>query len=111
MTYCFKCTGCGARVERTSRDIPLHDCPSEGHVIRDYLAENVGIGEGVRESRREHTNSGYRDLFLPTADDYKSPDDPDGQKGLREWADTHGPREDNKRPMWPEMDRKVFPTS
>lgn len=111
MTYCFVCPN-GHRTQAQNRDPLGYDCYDCGEPLRrDWQTEGVGIGEGVRESRREHTNSGYRDLFLPTADDYKSPDDPDGQKGLRDWAETHGPREDNKRPMWPEMDRKVFPTS
>lgn len=110
MTYCFKCLSCGDRVERHSRETPPHDCPSaEGaRVVRDYSTENVGIGTGVRESRNELTTSGYRDLFLPTADDMATADDPSGQKGLREWAETHTPKDDNKRPAWPVMEKTQF---
>jgi hypothetical protein len=96
--------------ERGLDQCPKPDCPTPT-ARRDWRAEGVGIGEGVRESRKEMSNSGYRDLFLPTAEDMMSADDPTGQKGLREWAETHGPREDNKRPMYPEMDKRVFATS
>lgn len=112
MTYCYRCPDCGFAYESQthipSSNLPVHcDFP----VVRDWKREGVGIGSGVRESKREMTTSGYRDLFLPTAADMAGPDDPDGQKGLREWAETHGPRDDNTKPAWPEMDRKVFTTS
>jgi hypothetical protein len=108
--YCWVCRTCGAQTHsNTNETPPEHNCPDGTPAVkRDYAAENVGIGEGVRESRRELSNSGYRDLFLPTAEDYMGPDDIDGQKGLRKWADEHGPREDNKRPMWPEMTKTQF---
>jgi predicted nucleic acid-binding Zn-ribbon protein len=110
MTYCFKCNACGAAFQLSDREAPgCYECGEP--LTRDWRAENVGIGSGVRESKREMTTSGYRDLFLPTADDFASTDDPSGQKGLRNWAETHGPKEGNTRPVYPEMERQVFPTS
>lgn len=58
---------------------------------RDYRAEAVGIGSGVRVSK-SGTNREYAQKFLPTAADYAGPDDPDGSKGLRQWADEHQPK-------------------
>lgn len=83
--------------------------------MRDYRSEAVGF-TGLAEMKRQRElgldgDSGrkqMRDLFLPTADDYRSPEDPTGQKGLREWNERHGPRPSNKRPLYPEVERKVF---
>jgi len=110
MTYCWKCRTCGGGTQNDSNEVvPEHNCEmGTPDVVRDYASENVGIGSGVRESRNEMTTSGYRDLFLPTADDFADQDDPSGQKGLRQWAETHGPKEDNKRPAWPVMEKTQF---
>ena len=111
-TYCYRCPDCGAALTGTDRDLNDGAVHCTSPIKRDWRAEAVGIGSGVRESRREHTASGYRDLFLPTADDFAGePGDPDGQKGLREWAETHGPAESNKRPLYPEMEKRIFATS
>ena len=110
LVYCWKCRTCGTGTTSPSRDEPPeHNCESgEPDVRRDYTAEGVGIGPGVSESRVEMTTSGYRDLFLPTAEDMADQDDPSGQKGLRAWAETHAPAETNKRPAWPVMDKTQF---
>ena len=110
MTYCWKCRTCGGQTTNNDHSTtPEHNCEmGTPDVIRDYAAENVGIGAGVRESRTEMTTSGYRDLFLPTAEDMAGPDDPDGQKGLRKWAEEHTPKDDNKRPAWPVMEKTQF---
>jgi hypothetical protein len=52
--------------------------------------------------------SAAANLVLPSAKDFAGPDDPSGQKGLREWNENHGPRESNKRPMRPKTERTVF---
>lgn len=108
--YCWRCRTCGASTtSNTNTEPPAHNCEAgEPRVRRDYAAEGVGIGSGVRESRVEMTRSGYRDLFLPTAEDMATQDDPSGQKGLREWAETHAPKEDNKHPIWPVMEKTQF---
>ena len=60
--YCFRCPVCGYTVDQGVRD-PAPTCcydqrPGFGHqfhdivMIRDWRREGVGIGEGVRESRR-----------------------------------------------------------
>lgn len=111
MTYCYICPNCDHKVEAQNRDVRTCLSCGTADYRRDWQGEGVGIGSGVRESNREHTVSGYRDLFLPTADDYRTPEDPSGQKGLRDWAETHGPAESNKSPRYPEMDKKIFATS
>ncbi len=109
VTYVFKCRTCGTGTTAFDRAIPEHFCPDgEADIVRDYAAEGVGIGTGVRESRNEMHTSGYRDLFLPTADDMASADDPSGQKGLHEWAETHQPKPENTHPAWPVMDKTQF---
>jgi hypothetical protein len=82
-------------------------CP-EGTLRRDWKAEGVGIGPGVRESNVELTASGYRDLFLPTEADLSSADDPDGVKGMQEWMEEHEPKAGNKRPILPERTKTNF---
>jgi hypothetical protein len=59
---------------------------------RDYQREAVGIGSGVRVSR-DGTESDINKLFLPGNDEFVGPGDPDGTKGMREWHDTHQPKE------------------
>lgn len=53
MVYCFRCKTCGERWDNGSGQHGLH--PTNGCerpvVVRDYKAESVGIGEGVRASR------------------------------------------------------------
>lgn len=77
-------------------------------MLRDYKAEGVGIGSGVRVSRDGLVSDQAR-LFLPTNDDFKGPGDPDGTKGMAQWRESHAPRPGNKKPFWPgEVERKVF---
>jgi hypothetical protein len=105
MVFVFKCKVCGARAEVPSRDAPI--C-CEAQMVRDYRAEGVGLGSGVRASREPNIHE-QAALFLPTNDDFKGPGDPDGTKGMRAWREAHGPREGNKKPYWPgEVEKKVF---
>lgn len=111
-TYCFKCRTCGAQFtgltpgDAGELNLPCASCG--GPIARDYKAEGVGIGAGVRVSR-DGTASEMRDLFLPTNDDLKGPGDPDGTKGMREWRENHQPKEAVSTPMWPgEVERQVW---
>lgn len=83
----------------------LSQCPEHPYILkRDYRSENVGIAVARLRMEREEGGSGaIRDLFLPTAEEYKSPEDPDGSKGIREWNERHAPKPGNKAPMRPEM--------
>jgi len=82
---------------------------------RDYKAEAVGFN-GLAEMKRQREQGtdglsgrkAMRDLFLPTAEDFAKPGDRSGQKGIREWAETHGPRATNKKPLYPEMEKRTF---
>lgn len=82
---------------------------------RDYQAEGVGFS-GISELKRQRESGldglsgrkAQRDIFLPTAKELRSPSDPDGQKGIRAWAERHGPRDSNKKPLYPDMDKKQF---
>ena len=109
--YLFRCRDCGRRHAGFDPDPKLLACESCGSpVIRDYRAEGVNDGASAKLKReREGKGDAYmRDQFLPTAKDYAGPGDPDGSKGLREWNDTHGPREGNKNPLRPEVPKRVF---
>jgi hypothetical protein len=53
--------------------------------------------------------NGFADasLFLPTTEDYKSPVDPDGTKGLRQWNEDHSPKGHSGRTRPGGRDMKV----
>lgn len=111
-TYCYKCSECGLTATSASRN-RTGSC-SVGHpaapIVRDYRAENAGA-TGMVQLKHERSMGGraaYRDAFLPTAEDYASPSDPDGERGLRTWADEHQPTEDNKRPLYPDIKRRSW---
>ena len=96
MTYCFRCRTCGARYEGrtpgTAGELDAACRYCAGPIVRDYRAEAVGIGSGVRVSRDQFGGLEARAAaFLPTPDDFKGPGDPDGMKGLRSWRDEHEP--------------------
>lgn len=84
-------------------------------MVRDYRSEGVGFS-GLAEMARQREQGldglsgrkAQRDLFLPTARDFAKPGDRDGQKGMREWNERHGPRPTNKDPLYPDVDKKVF---
>jgi hypothetical protein len=91
--YAWRCT-CG---ERTTTVSSIHDgpvapsCSSCGGVtVRDYRAANLqlAIGDLKRTNRVGHSAS----LFLPDAQYFESPTDPDGTKGIKEWNETHIPK-------------------
>jgi len=75
---------------------------------RDYGAEGVGLGSGVKVSR-DGLVADQAALFLPSNKDYAGPGDPDGNKGMRKWRDSHGPRDTNSKPHWPgQVNKEVF---
>lgn len=75
---------------------------------RDYGAEGVGLGSGVKVSR-DGTVRDSAALFLPDNRDFAGPGDPDGNKGMREWREEHTPRDSNKKPYWPgAVDKRTF---
>ena len=104
--YCYTCP-CGTWEASVAAAVAI--CANNHMAVRDYRAEGVGLGNIV-EIRREsgHTKSEIRDLFLPTLKDYQSPSDPTGERGLRQWNETHGPKESNKSPMYPELPKRSF---
>ena len=103
--YCFKCKTCGA--QWTSQEFG-HICPDDRpDVVRDYRAEAVGIGEGVRVSRTG-TDRELASLFLPGNDEFVGPGDPDGKKGAREWLETHQPKESRGSNPLLNIDRRSF---
>jgi hypothetical protein len=87
---------CGARYDASTNgsagelNLPCDKCG--GAIVRDWRAEGVGVGRGVRVSR-DGTNKDLGELFLPGNDEFMSADDPDGTKGMRTWHDTHQPKE------------------
>lgn len=89
-TYCYRCKDCGATLTGTDRALNDGAVHCETPIVRDYRAEGVQLGAGTRPSREMSLEERAR-LFLPTTDDFKGPDDPDGTKGLRAWRDEHEP--------------------
>ncbi len=104
--YLWKCLECGRKV-RAVRYVDGRICAGGHKMVRDYRSENVGLGTGVRASR-EPTKAEAEALFLPSGDDLATPADPTGQKALREWNETHGPKPENKRPLRPKVDKELF---
>lgn len=108
MTFCFRCPFCEFRVETQTR-VPEPLCPLHGaSTVRDWKAEGVGVGSGVKVSRDGLLADQAR-VFLPTNTEMAGPGDPDGTKGMRDWREKHAPKADNRKPFWPgEVERKVF---
>ena len=113
MTYCFKCPECGARQETRAYDtVPWclfdHGQAGAGPMARDYRTEAAAPATlQLKREREAGGRSAIRDLFLPTTEDFKGPSDPDGEKGLRAWADETKPKDGNTKPLWPEMKKKT----
>lgn len=116
MAFCWKCEYCGATTETLGRQAPQCDhggafsCGEDLTIpmVRDWRAEGVGVGTGVRVSR-DGTLLDQARLFLPTNDEFKGPGDPDGTKGMRAWHERHAPAEGNKNPVLPgHIDRRSF---
>ena len=108
MTYCFRCVECNELVESHSRyPYPTHACG--GQLRRSWRDENVA--PQTLQLKREREAGGrraMRDTMLPVQKDFESPEDPDGSRGIREWADGMKPKDGNKNPLWPDMPKKVF---
>jgi len=49
MTYCFMCPECGAKYTSTARDHAGICIECKIGLARDYRAEAVGVGSGVRQ--------------------------------------------------------------
>jgi len=114
--YVFRCLNCGAPFE--SKNINTQQpvfCCAYPMLKRDYRAEGVGFAVAkLARQRKDATDTEMRDLFLPTADEFIGPDDPDGSKGIEKWNDEHVPAEGNYNPIRPERplhSRKSFPVS
>ena len=85
--YCFYCPTCGRSFETLSRDTS-EGCPAcFSNVVRDYRAEGVGVSMAALESRK----ADWHDI-LPTVDDFKKPNDPDGLKGFAKWRSENRPK-------------------
>jgi hypothetical protein len=106
--YCFYCPTCGTKYTVSQRMAPYCIQCLNG-TIRDYRAENVVANTAALARERGGKDlDWFKRTFLPTADEFKGPDDPDGSKGLRKWNDEHGPRSDNHNPARPDVPKAVF---
>jgi hypothetical protein len=72
---------------------------------RDYRAESFGLGHGVRVSR-DGTELDQAKVFLPSPKEFAGPADPDGQRGLRHFYDTHQPKDPKGKHLRPGLDPK-----
>lgn len=110
--YSYKCSTCSGTAEVAaliSETPEVPRCPEHGEMVRDYRADvPVAAIANLRRERELGGAKAARDLFLPTAKDFAGPSDPDGQKGIRDWADRHQPRDGNTKPLWPDMQKQVY---
>ena len=91
-TYSWRCQESDCR-EITHGSITVgpvapicHDQP----MLRDYRADRLQLSiHDLHQSNRVGHNAAH---FLPDAEYYKSPTDPDGTKGLRKWNEEHIPK-------------------
>lgn len=88
--YCYKCPRCGSYTEVSGGAAAVVCANDQEFMRRDYRAEAVGIGTGVRVSR-EGTDRERAELFLPSNRDLAGPGDPDGKKGAAEWLERFEP--------------------
>ena len=112
--FVFVCPSCGYQVTTNIRDpAPTCELRGDGRVVtmrRDYRAEGVGFGN-LGQLKFERENGSAQDLkklVLPTGEYYANKDDPDGQVGLRKWADSVSPKSGNKRPVYPEIQKRSY---
>lgn len=83
-------------------------CPEcNGFMRRVFTVAVSNLVELKRERERGGARA-VRDLFLPTAKELAGPGDPDGEKGIRAWADEHQPKPGNAKPLYPDIPKKVF---
>jgi len=68
-------------------------------MLRDFRADAplLNLNELRKTSHPDYSDS----LFLPSTKDYESPSDPTGEKGMKEWVETHQPREGNTKAKAP----------
>lgn len=102
--YSFACSQCAAtetvRCTYDEFDALAPPVCSHGPMQRDYRSDRVGLGIAELKRERESGDLLAR-TFMPHADDFAGPTDPDGSKGLRKWKEEHAPAEGNKKPKWP----------
>lgn len=83
--FCYKCKECDERFMDQTHG--LSKCPYCGKiaVVRDYKAETKTtlIPAYMRAGASDKSD------FLPSEKDFESPTDPTGEKGMKEWKDTH----------------------
>ena len=82
-------------------------CKNEHIMRRDYRAEAVGLGSGVRVSR-DGTNYDRARLFLPSNEDLATDEDPTGRKGAAEWLERFQPETSKTTNPLLETERTTF---
>ena len=112
-TYLFVCRNCGTPFSANTRDPQMPFCCDEPTLRRDYRGESVGFSIAGMKREREHGSATeLRDLFLETAEEAAGPGDPDGSKAIREWNETHEPRDTSEskalRPEMPIHSKKIL---
>lgn len=113
-TYCYRCEVCGGRFTYPERGWWVCPTGDMAPLVRDYRSENVGpLTAGLKRMRERgldgiSAQKALRDIMLPTADEMRTPSDPTGQKGIRAWAERQVPKEGNKKPLYPDMEKQVF---
>lgn len=106
-TYCFKCRDCGAALTGTDRALNDGAVHCTTPIVRDYRAEAVGIGAGVRVSRTG-TQADQARGILPDNGDFAGPGDPDGTKGMKAWHEQFEPKGSRPAQTPGRIERTVF---
>jgi hypothetical protein len=106
--YVYRCSA-GHRFESYAHGAT--QCPEHFNteLTRDYRAEGVTPNTAALARERGGQDiEWFKQNFLPTADEFAGPGDPDGSKGLTKWNDEHGPKDSNKAPARPTVPKRVF---
>ena len=111
MLYAYRCTKmlrCIGYVPHLNVvNFKLGEAPAEvtchcgSPAKRSYKDERKGIsGLALDRMVDDKTRQGYDPrMFLPTKKDFAGPTDPEGEKGMNEWMETHVPADSSAGKM------------
>lgn len=88
--YSFKCVACGHRTDeqRGMGESSSPVCMCGERMERDWHREWKSQSTHI-PLHMSSRNTSQKSDFLPSTKDFESPTDPTGEKGMKEWKDTH----------------------
>lgn len=89
MQYCYKCKACGA-VYTEGYGAQEAPCPACGaaSVVRDWRTE-LGTKQFHIPLHMSSKNTTSKSDFLPDAKFFEGPDDPSGERHMKDWKENH----------------------